>query len=516
MPFAAPLLTARTLVLAKPETVVNQDSNPTAALDAFLVSEADVRVDPTVLERNNFRSSISPTSISIGRKLVTATFTHELKASGTIGVISKLGVLLRGCGFSQTIIANTAAAVIPAPVLGSANGGTIVVDSEDTVPTSRFGRYTLRVTTPGADNTGKLQVTGDPLFEGDATILRNLNYTSVAPAGRTLAWNITDLAIPVMTVSGGPWSAGEVAEIEAGGVTFKYTAIAADTDTIVATALKDAMIADPRFVGTANAIGVITVAFSAAAGPITISAGGSTVTFGASVGAITVSIGTDLVLGDTFQFDLLRPGVHYSPISTGFETMTLHIFFDGLLHKITGSMGTVSFNGAAGQFGTAQFTFTGQYIEPTDVPLPTGSVFESTRPKQVELARLVFDDFRDPCAESFSFDMANEVTPRDCINTGDGFNGVSITGRNPAGGANPEATLGSIHNFWRRFADATQQQFHVQVGTAPGNIVHIESPSLQYSNVTYTDRNGNRAYDLTLRLSADTDDGDDEIKIVFA
>lgn len=517
MTVAAPILTARTLILAKIESTYNTDANPVPANDAFLVSEADVSVDPNVLERNNFRPSLSPTAVSIGRKLVNVTFTHELKGSGTFGSSSKIGTLLRGCGFSETSYPKTAAAAISTPVAGSANTGATVAWSKDVMPTSRYGTYNVTVVTAGASATAAVMVHGNPHHEGDTSICKSLDFSVVSNGSTagTIAVDTTDLTAPFFTF-GGTWVEGDAVTLSVGGVEFSFTAPATPTATTVGDAAVTAITADTRFTGTANSLGTVTIDFAGNAAEIVLTSGTTAVTLGNSIGEITPTWTGNLDAGDTWSVVLNRPGLHYDPVSTGFESLTIYVYFDGLLHKVTGCMGSVSFSGEAGNFGTASFTFTGQYVAPEDASLPSGAVYESSIPSQIELAALVFDDLREVCAQSFSADMNNEVTARDCMNGSDGFNGVQITGRNPQGGVNPEATQEANHPFWNRFANATQAKFHVNVGTVEGNIIHFVSESVQYSGISYTDRNGTRVYDVSLRFSAATADGDDELKLIFS
>lgn len=510
-----PLLTARTLVLAKIEATYNIDPIPTPAADAYLVSEADIRIDPNILERNNFRSSISPTAIGIGRKIVTATFTHEVKGSGTIGTVAKLGVLLRACGFAETVIAATAAATISDVILNPNNVGVVDSWSDDVAATKNFDTYRVNVVTAGASTVAEVQVTSDGFFEEDATILRSLEYTAVTNSvSGTLAWNLSDLTAPVLDVAG-TWVAGETFTILAGGV--PINGVATDTTpTIVGDDIEAIFLADGRFTGTANVTGTITVSFSAAASEITITTATTAVALGASDADVTPTFAGSLTVGDWWEFDLLRPGVHYDPVSTAFESVTIHMFFDGLLHKVTGCFGTFSVSGEAGNFATVSFTFTGQYIVPTDTALPAGSLFESTQPQQVELAELTLDFFKQVCAQSFTIDMNNNVVVRDCISGADGFNGVNLTGRDPQGSINPETVLEATNPFWANFAAGALIKFHVQVGTVAGNIVHFGAKAAQYSGITYGDRNETRTYDIGLRFSSNRDDGDDEISIIFA
>lgn len=204
-------------------------------------------------------------------------------------------------------------------------------------------------------------------------------------------------------------------------------------------------------------------------------------------------------------------GIEFLPRTTSTTTLTLYIYYDGILHKLTGAMGTFQISADAGQFATIQFTFTGNYVEPTATVMPTTATFENTVPPQVELAQLTFGGSSSLVVNSFSFDMQNNVVPRSDVNAADGFRGVRISGRNPSGGIDPEAE--PSQTFWTQMATSATAALSMQVGQALGNQLLITAPAVQLTGVGYGDRDGLRTYDLGLAYRGAT--GDDEIKLFF-
>lgn len=300
-------------------------------------------------------------------------------------------------------------------------------------------------------------------------------------------------------------------------MTFRLTVTAGMTDaTGTAAALAALIDADTRMIAS-NAAGVVTVTFAGAANPVVVTTAVTGIVLGASGGVITPSWTGTLIFGDVFDVQVLQPGFHYTPVSTAFESLTIYMYRDGLLHKVTGCMGNVSFDGQAGSYGMATFTYTGQYIAPLDVPQPTsGIVFESTIPSQIELAQLALGGDDDFCAQQFQIDMGNTISTRDCMNASDGFNGVRLTGRSPQGSVNPETVLESSHPFWAYMSAATLLTFGVKIGQTAGNTVWIFSDSVQYGAIKYGNRNNILTYDVPLRFSQYSSNGDDEIRIVTA
>lgn len=511
-----PMLKNRILVLAKTETTYNTDASPTAGSNALLVSDVDVRIDPNVLERNVVRPSISPVGITVGRKLVTVTMTHELKGSGTVGTQPALDPLLKACGFARTIIANSAAATIVAPVARTTNTGASVTFAKTTAGT-QTGRYLLQVIKGGASTTAKVRVSGSPAAP-DETILPNETFSSSATSTMTVTQGLTsanDYSSITYTV-GGTFAAGSVLTAVIGGVTFNYTVVSGDTDNDgAATSFAAVIDADARLAASASS-GVITVTFASGAAAVTLTSGTTAITIGATGAQITPTWSGSLALGDKWDLQVLEPGVHYTPVSDNFDSCTIYVYLDKLLHKVTGCMGNVSFTGEAGAYGSASFTFTGQYVPVVDSTIPTGAAYESTLPVQVELAQLNISNKDDFCAQSFSIDMQNQVNARDCMNNTDGFSGVRLTARSPQGSVNPETVREADHPFWANLAAATKYAFHVRIGTTAGNIVKFVADSVQTSGITYSDRNNIRVSDVSMRFSQYSDDGNDEIRVIFA
>lgn len=230
---------------------------------------------------------------------------------------------------------------------------------------------------------------------------------------------------------------------------------------------------------------------------------------------------TVFVAGDTFVVHLAPPGVLYTPVSDSLESITLKVFYDGILHEINGARGTFTMEGAAGDFARFNFTFTGDYVDVIDLALPTAPIYESTLPPQVELAALsasggLAGTSTGLCAQSFTIDSGNDVQIRECINGSDSVEGALIVARTPVGGFNPETELEATHPFWANLAGGNRISFGVRVGSVEGNVVSVFAPYAQYTEIAYTNRNEIRAYDVSLAFAADDDAGNDELRFMFS
>ena len=228
---------------------------------------------------------------------------------------------------------------------------------------------------------------------------------------------------------------------------------------------------------------------------------------------ITPTVGTSLDVGDEWTVALTPSGYQYTPVSEAFESATLYIYFDGLLHVMTGCRGTFSVQATGGEFAIFTFTLTGDYIDVEDDTMPTNPTYETQKPTQVELANLTVGSYTGFAASEVTFDLANDVQIREDINAANAYAGALIVGRAPVFGLNPESVLEATHPVWGHLADGTELAFGFKVGKAKGNVVQFDAPNTQYTNVQYGNRNNTRTYDITLNAARVT--GNDEIKLSF-
>lgn len=421
--------------------------------DAFLVIDPDFDPNLTVVERENVTPHLSPDPIIVARKYATITFQHEVRGNGVI---------------TDPLLA---------PELGTLLRGCGYAETE-------YGES-------GSETETILNDTPIPV-NGPTGVF---TYTKTTAYGGTLPRTV----IMVCTTGGGSGAAVfSIFSPAVGNQAEVYLTAQGMTEDTAFQLVDDTPAADAE----------ITVA----------------------VGGIT----TSFVAGDTYVFQLAPAGHYYEPISASFESLTLYLYFDGVLHQLTGAMGTFTIEGTGGGFATLSFTFTGDYVDPTDVALPSSPVYvtdggDAIIPPQVELANLYAMGGQDGdstsavtmardfnrCAEAFSVDGANNVVPRTCINAADANAGSQLTNRGPTAGFNPEAELEATHPFWSLLSDGTRVVWGLRVGSVQGNVLAIQAPYAQYSELGYGNRDEIRTYDVNIRLSTPTGAGNDELRLVF-
>jgi hypothetical protein len=435
------MLTKKAVVLAKPETVPGTDALPVQALDAILVSEPDYTIDPNVLERDFVANDLSKFEHIIGRKLASLTFQTEfrgngLQQSGVITDVPKIGTLLRGCGFglfdgSTTLdvdhtsdwdITTNDSLSVPNHDFDTGDGPVQLVGG--TLPTGltastdywiiKFNNNEIQFATSkaNADAGTFIDLTGAPAGSGTLEDVRSI--------GRM----VPDSANP--TADNIQWNRGDVTNVTS-PVHFQIEVVTPG--------------------GTGVAAVDITNNNSAAAGPtqsgVTLT-DDTKISLGTTSATITPNLGgASLSAGTKWRLVLLPTGVIMTPISDNHETLTLYAYFDGILLVITGAMGTFDIEATAGDYARVNFTFTGNYVAAADAAQPDDPVYETTLPQQVELSLWTWGSNVTLVAEGWTFDAANDVVPRPDINQADGFAGVRISDRTPAG--TPLAT----RSLWR-------------------------------------------------------------------
>jgi hypothetical protein len=118
------MLTRREAILAKVETTYNWDAAPTPADDAVLVENPSWTAEGArMIDRQAAIGTLARKKSIFGGTLMQVAFDVEAKGSGTAGVAPEIGVLLRGCAFSETI--NVGSSVVYQPASGGHESLTI-------------------------------------------------------------------------------------------------------------------------------------------------------------------------------------------------------------------------------------------------------------------------------------------------------------------------------------------------------------------------------------------------------
>lgn len=203
--------------------------------------------------------------------------------------------------------------------------------------------------------------------------------------------------------------------------------------------------------------------------------------------------------------------VTYSPISSGFESVSLYFYLDGVLHKFTGSRGTPSTNFTSRSIPQLKFAFTGIFQPVTDAALPTAVYTGFTTPlavNKVNTPTFTVHTYSAVC-QAVSLDMANDVQYRNLIN----YEGVDNVDRAPVGEMTIESTLMATKNWFDIAKTMTTGALNLVHGTTAGNIVQVQAPAVQIMNPKYSEASG--IVMLSAGLKYRPVSGNDEFSIQF-
>lgn len=525
MAISGGLLSRKALLLAKVETVGGQDAMPTPTADAIQVIDPQFSIDPNVLEREIVAPDLSPFEHVVGRKLASISFTAEFKSNGTAqsGDVSanepKLGTLLRGCGYT---------------LLGM-SGGYSGIDSTDDVDDSAE-----TITIAGhrfVTGDGPVQVTLDSgalptglAIDTDYWVIRVDDDTislasSFANAIAGTAIDLTD-AVGEFTLENVLQMPEVVADPSNDATApsvdwYRGTRLEANRPPVGITVQTPVLYTIEVTTGGASGVAQVTITNNNTTEDDLSSPTPETITtetplqLGGSGATVTPDWPSgNLTQGDKWRVMVYPKGIRAVPLSEGFQCLTIYLYKDGLRYRTLANQGTFTLDATAGNYGTMEFTFTGQYTAVIDAALPTNEVYETTLPQQIELGLLTWGSNVSLVAEQFTFDQGNEVVPRPDVNQTDGFAGVRISNRTPVGGFNPEATLVATEDFWGDFSNGLAKTFTGRAGTVVGNQCIMYGPRVQINDIAFGDRDGIDTFENGLafrRLS-----GDDEVEFVFA
>lgn len=169
--------------------------------------------------------------------------------------------------------------------------------------------------------------------------------------------------------------------------------------------------------------------------------------------------------------------VTFSPISTGYQSLTMHLYVDGIRWAILGARGTFKLLVEASGIPYLEFTFTGRFAPATDAALPAGTLTAFKDPLIVNAANTpVFTIDAVPMVmKSLTFDAGCQVEPRFWVGTND----IIITGRAESLEATVEVRAMATFNPYTRAANAARIPIVLTHGTVAGARATLNVPSGQ-------------------------------------
>ncbi len=206
--------------------------------------------------------------------------------------------------------------------------------------------------------------------------------------------------------------------------------------------------------------------------------------------------------------------VTYVPVSTAFDSVTIHYNVDGVRHKVTGARGTFTVSANVGEIPTLDFTMTGIYVAPDDSAQPSVTYANQATPlifKQGNTTGLNVMGLTTAKLSTYSLDIGNEIVYRELVG---GTGEVLLTNRSVSGNLSIEAVALSVKDYFATALADTLGIIEFTHGTAAGNIVKVDSARGDIADVSYGDLDGIAMLEIPF-TAIPSSSGNDEVEIVY-
>lgn len=212
----------------------------------------------------------------------------------------------------------------------------------------------------------------------------------------------------------------------------------------------------------------------------------------------------------------------YTPISTGFETLTLKVLADGIIHEVLGAQGSFTLAMTAGAAANLTFNYQGEYVAPVgyDPSDPTASgnpfdqatvLYPSDNKVLVESEAFSIGSFDPVKVRSINLNWATNITEQPDANDTFGHGGYELTSRAPTLDVQfsvPNDQLTTFDPYTDIYASGTPAAVQWTHKTSASDLVVFDIASPQITSISYADTGGVRDYSLSYRLFSATDDGE--------
>lgn len=203
--------------------------------------------------------------------------------------------------------------------------------------------------------------------------------------------------------------------------------------------------------------------------------------------------------------------VTYTPASAGTDSETMYFQLDGQRHAMCGARGTWSIKFDSQGIPYFHFVFTGIYIAPETVAdiAPTWTGWTTPKPVSFTHTPTVTLHTLASVFTKFAFDYGNDVQ----FFNNPGEEHVEIVDRNCSGTTTLLAPVLSTKNYFTTVAADTVGDFTLVHGLTAGNIVTLDSDSVQILEPNYGDDRGRATIDAKLDFRRVV--ADDEFSLIF-
>lgn len=203
--------------------------------------------------------------------------------------------------------------------------------------------------------------------------------------------------------------------------------------------------------------------------------------------------------------------VTYNPVTSGHESVTIHLYIDSTLYTLVGARGTATFGYTAQAIPRITFDFMGLYVQPAEGSRPTPTLTGFQKPQ------IVTDTFTGMTLDSGNFvmrsaslNLGNAVEGRYLV----GGEGIIITDRSEVFETTVEAVALTSFDPFQLALDQTDVEVELTHGTGAGRISTLTLPTAQMQRPQGLS-NAQNVKEWPLRLVPQAAGGDDQWTLVL-
>lgn len=214
--------------------------------------------------------------------------------------------------------------------------------------------------------------------------------------------------------------------------------------------------------------------------------------------------------------------VAYSPVSSGFESLTIYYYLDGLLYKATGCRGTVELSAQLGERPTLKFSFQGRHSAVSAAANPSATITAWKKPVPVTDATATSISLGATFTAATGSLSGGTVYPSRglALTLGQdvkyvplvGGDSIDITARETTGKVALDVTPAQATTMVGDILANAVTGMGFQIGSTAGSTVVLYAPAVQRINPKWDDYNGRALLSMDLRCIPNA--GNDELVIV--
>lgn len=187
------------------------------------------------------------------------------------------------------------------------------------------------------------------------------------------------------------------------------------------------------------------------------------------------------------------------------KSVTLWFYISGLVHKVTGCIGTFKIDMAVKETIKVSFDFTGLYSEPADLTFVTDPTFPTTSPFIFKDVTVNYDSITALIGTAIGIDIGNQIVMRDDWTAASGTKGYYIQDFEPKITLDPETEPIATINFWNRLATQDHGALSITINNGSRDL-SIQFENTYVDTTDYGEKNGILTSPITLISRPKTDD----------